>query len=294
MPRFTHRFIFTENCDKSCPHCFNADTRTGRRLDADRFISWMQLNKNFLKDCRLKIMGGEPTLHPDFKQMTKAAIDYYGYVVVFTNGADLKKIKTKKFLGSRDIGFIINGYTAPYADYLNLEVAFHFVIPYHKKEFNAVTKKAADFAEKNIKLIISADTKINLFNKKILKKYRRRYVDFFKTVKPKKYSFDHPMPLCFWNQETIKELKKLDVKLAFQTNRNCCDLSIGLVDPDFVLFYCNQTRIKIGSVENKTIDQIEEMIQSAPQKKLEHLGRPCSMCPASTVCKAACWFEHVR
>ena len=67
-----------------CPNCFNRDNRRDVSMDINRYES---LCKFFsVKDNKqIKIMGGEPTIHPSFGAMMKIAQNYFESVSLFTN-----------------------------------------------------------------------------------------------------------------------------------------------------------------------------------------------------------------
>lgn len=247
-------------------------------------------------------MGGEPTVHPDFIEMTEAAVDYYKIVLLFTNGTRLNQIKTRKIMEAYDenkFGIIVNGYAAPDADYSDFDhIMFHFVVPAQKHEFNRIVRKVKRFARMPYaSFSISGDTNVNLFNTRARADYRKLYVKFWKKViahVSMRCMIDHPFPHCFWTQQMIDELHGIDVGLIHQLKPNCCDRNIGLIDTDLNIQYCNQTRIPIGSIIGKTLLEVDRMIRTAPQKKMELLNSRCQLCPSAVICKAACWFEHAR
>jgi len=79
------RFYITERCNANCRNCFNKDERGGSQMDIDKFEELC----NFFSENRyqlLKIMGGEPTLHPQFKNIMLIAQKYFQQVNLFTNG----------------------------------------------------------------------------------------------------------------------------------------------------------------------------------------------------------------
>lgn len=78
------RIYITESCNAKCPNCFNRTNRTSNYIDKEHFESICQyFSANGIKN--IKIMGGEPTIHPDFKMFTEIAQKYFGSVSVFTN-----------------------------------------------------------------------------------------------------------------------------------------------------------------------------------------------------------------
>ncbi len=67
--------MFTSYCNQECPYCFGQDAMygAGGKKKSDREISRenLQFVLKFIKrsgESRINIIGGEPTLHPQFKQ----------------------------------------------------------------------------------------------------------------------------------------------------------------------------------------------------------------------------------
>ena len=81
--------LFTQTCTRSCPYCF-AKKHLSDAAPSD-IISWENLI--YLADFfiasgerRFQILGGEPTLHPDFNDMVAYLLERGFGINVFTNG----------------------------------------------------------------------------------------------------------------------------------------------------------------------------------------------------------------
>ena len=72
-----------------------------------------------------------------------------------------------------------------------------------------------------------------------------------------------------------------------------------MIDYDFELYYCNQTRIKIGSIledngDVKTMDEINIMIQRGSRMKtnsIMELSEKCKECAVLASCKVGCYYN---
>jgi MoaA/NifB/PqqE/SkfB family radical SAM enzyme len=77
-------------CSLNCPYCFTADylddVPDGRRfMPLDEFDARLDfLDRSGIDEARL--LGGEPTLHPDFPALVARALDRDKRIVVFSNG----------------------------------------------------------------------------------------------------------------------------------------------------------------------------------------------------------------
>jgi sulfatase maturation enzyme AslB (radical SAM superfamily) len=82
--------IISRRCNQSCPYCFAEESLTPAAA-ADDFISLDAfeerldyLDRSGIDQARL--IGGEPTLHPQFAELVQRALAHGKTVVVFTNG----------------------------------------------------------------------------------------------------------------------------------------------------------------------------------------------------------------
>ena len=68
------RIYLTESCNANCNHCFNKGIREDRHMDtAKAEMLFNYFASNGIKN--LKIMGGEPTVHPDFLTLPVGGIN---------------------------------------------------------------------------------------------------------------------------------------------------------------------------------------------------------------------------
>ena len=81
--------LFTQRCVRSCPYCF-AEKHMSESSPKD-VLTWENLIylADFLEasgERRFSILGGEPTLHPDFTDMVAYLLERKFEVKVFTSG----------------------------------------------------------------------------------------------------------------------------------------------------------------------------------------------------------------
>jgi radical SAM protein with 4Fe4S-binding SPASM domain len=316
--QLAHRLVLTEKCNLACPHCFNAEDREFGVMDADIIIRFMRENSDSLRSSALKIMGGEPTIHPRMLEITREACQHYGEVKLFTNGSTMQTIvKDPDIMMNHFRGkllYTINGFTfnidkfLEYKDYINF-VILHFVVPLNNPEkMIEKIEKCIDLSPK-VSFIISPDTQVDLFNDFELKSYRTTWVGVLSEIIPPltywriPFSYDHRLPICFYTQEMIDELHSENIDTVHLETITCCgEQYMGLIDHNFDLYYCNQTRIKLGSILDddgnpKSIETIHEMIQVGSRVKLEQiikLSDKCKNCTALPVCKVGCYYNILR
>jgi Radical SAM superfamily/4Fe-4S single cluster domain len=81
--------LLTTKCTRSCPYCFAE--KEMRDSSHDEHMSWENLIyiADFLHACgepRISLLGGEPTLHPDFVDYVLYLVERNFHVTVFSNG----------------------------------------------------------------------------------------------------------------------------------------------------------------------------------------------------------------
>lgn len=83
----------TEGCNASCHFCMNAKGRSHSQINIEKFTKLCLYFRQNGFD-RIAIMGGEPTIHPDFLRIMGIAQKYFSIVYLFTNAIlDSKLLK---------------------------------------------------------------------------------------------------------------------------------------------------------------------------------------------------------
>ena len=270
-------------------------------MDADVFIDFMRKNSQHLRRSALKIMGGEPTLHPRISDIIEEAIKHYFKVNLFSNGLNIENV-VRQF--ESKIMYTINGYTFNPDKFLSPKFfALHFVITKDRSE-EVVEKifKCMDLFPQMV-FLYSADTQVNLFDDNELNEYRKVWLDATKIVIPEfksrkiRWNTDHRFPICFFTEEMISELKSIGLYNLYNVLSCCKCEQIGLIDWNFDLYYCNQTRIKLGSVLNKSIPEINKMVDKAYNKKIDRIreiNEKCKNCILINKCRVGCYYNKIK
>ena len=74
------RMWVTEGCNASCHFCLNAKARGMSSMEIERFQRLCEYF-SFHRFDKIAIMGGEPTLHPDFNSIMQIAQKYSSLLV---------------------------------------------------------------------------------------------------------------------------------------------------------------------------------------------------------------------
>ena len=84
--------ILTNDCNASCEFCFAAEHRSRSRQNGFRMMDGPEFSAYLEFICRagineLRLLGGEPTLHPQFSDFVAAGRNQGMSILVFTNGS---------------------------------------------------------------------------------------------------------------------------------------------------------------------------------------------------------------
>ena len=274
--------FLTYKCNLHCPYCFANELKTERNINEYINISY----ENFIeaykfirksKNEKISLIGGEPTLHPDFEKILKFLV------------AD--RINTKKLY----IGIYTNGVELnPYVDLIkkgNFKILVNCNSPKDMREKN-FEKLDENIKLLNKKIRDNFTLGINLYSRDmnydfifyLLKKYNQKYIrislvipntsrkierkpgEYFKENKDfiigfaKKCKENNINPFfdcnnfrqCLFNNEELKLLNSFDVKFNLLENPYC----IPVLDilPDLTAVRClglsDYIRVPISDFDN--------------------------------------------
>ena len=90
--------LITDRCNRRCSFCF-AQSRVGRKERGKQSSNMSRENiRKVMKfqlssgDPQLRLLGGEPTLHPEFIEIVEEALGEGFHIHIFTNGIMKKEI----------------------------------------------------------------------------------------------------------------------------------------------------------------------------------------------------------
>jgi len=100
--------LLTQRCVRSCPYCFAKKHMS--ESSPDDILSWENLV--YLADLleasnerQFRILGGEPTLHPDFNHMVLYLLERNFNVIVFTSGIMVERTLLEAHYLFKDLPF---------------------------------------------------------------------------------------------------------------------------------------------------------------------------------------------
>lgn len=306
------RVLLTENCNSSCPHCFNKDMRSGEDMDTERAKILLDYLSNH-NVTSIKIMGGEPTTHPDFFKLYEYIQKRFENATLFTNALNEKILEIKP--RQKDIIVYNLSLMGKNFNFLKLLPNYNFQ-RYFETMIGTKTNMEELFSKiklivnesrgsgikENILFNITLDCTENIFeNKKILNKKWKGLVKFICEINPNFLDFDHSIPPCFWTQDSIKFIKE-QKRLTEYFYTTCRPDRSGLINSSFELLHCNQHPVKIADIFESSernsrmisFNKLNTLLyKSNMEKLLINLNNDeCSSCKyAITKCTGGC-FKH--
>lgn len=240
------RILLTEKCNANCKSCFNSSYRRNKDMNIDDFKELCDyLSKNNIE--KIKIMGGEPTIHPNFIEIVEYAQAKISGIHIFTNALNesifsiklrdtdsivynasflneqfmIEKLLLNQ-LGSRAIETQISSDT----DIEKLKNNLSFIISKAKEMYGIET------VIDKIGINLTLNCIENIFDKKeiIIEKWNDLYT-FIKSNLGIDMKVDHSIPWCFFVNTDMKVKQGI-----WKCSYHCS----GLIDTDLNLRYCNQ------------------------------------------------------
>lgn len=287
------RILLTEACNANCPNCFNSHSRSTVSMP----VSTLDKLCQYLSDngiTRLKIMGGEPTCHPDFKECMECIKNHFKETVLFTNCYKINSLQDIQFREGDTIIVNFRFYTPEITRQLfkiqNSRIGFEVQISSNSNP-NFIREQMMEaediFGSRPLAFKFTLDCTENIFEKKqsILNNWRI----ITKGLGEKTYyGIDHAIPYCFTKNEG----------LTIPDNCHFCkEGCYGLIDSHFVLHHCNQYDIPLISIlqDGNFIPFyiVENYLAMARHQKLAiALNKICSLCPFyGKKCNGGCFIH---
>lgn len=301
----TFRLIITEDCNASCPHCFNANLRVGKHMPMDIFYRALSC----VDAPAIKIMGGEPTLHPDFFKIVDACHRAAPVLRMFTNGLKKQILDLTSWEPNDTVAynFFVANTKLTNQNYLwdrNINRTFHVVVN-TQTDFKMLYTKLRNLAELLQKqpepvrqrsgIALSLDTQENIFNhKEKLQGILHALVRRLRLWGFRHILRDHPIPPCFWTRPDTR--KYLDRHMANNRIAGClspkCASWIGI---DGTIRHCNQFPVYCGELkENATPAMLDELYLKGRDAKLALIrqDKECAKCPHLEQCLGGCFKAY--
>jgi len=253
--------LLSESCNANCPHCINAmqrDQKTHMDEEKLRILVENLLSKNFFN---LKLLGGEPTIHPNFVNLYSYFQKKFTNVTLFSNALNdnIKKIIPRPQDYITYNGYFVNSNFD--TDKFLPDNPFHFLrtiqnvvnMSFNFDEFKERALFVRDFfhsrdIRKNYVMALSLDCTEDIFSH--AKEINKILIDIMKfLIKNKVTTTTHRnAPICFLvDPELIKIREQLQYRIF---PSHICDVIYGqaIIDTEFNLKYCDRMPQVLGNV----------------------------------------------
>lgn len=294
--RKSFRILLTEKCNAKCPNCFNRRIRTNSEISLPNVKKICCALSN-LGIKKIKIMGGEPTLHSSFTQCMQLFQDYFEQIILFTNALD-SNIRLVHPRSNDIIDYNFN-FISPKIDAQKFLLdqpgirAFEIQIN-SKTNINFIEEKLTNiiniFNDRTIHLFLTCDCTTNIFDDRdiIISKWNE-LLKYINSQPILEWHLDHMLPKCFLSNEmlNIPQLK----------SKKCSIECAGLIDANLNVVFCNQYHDYICSLEqlfNINTTQLDELFQKSLIKKEKQLPNICQQCKAFLEdCNGGCFMHKI-
>ena len=297
------RILLSENCNADCKNCFNNSYRTEKSMTFNDFCNLADyLAENGV--TKIKIMGGEPTVHLLFKDVFEYAQTRFKRVIVFTNALNNKILKISprekdsivynaNFINSKmDINKLLLEKEG--TRIFEIQVSSDLDVNKFIKEINTVLKKIETrYTYNYLKDVLGINLTLNCMEdifsnkKKIIENWNKLYKYLYE-IKKYDVKVDHSIPWCFFVNTDME---------VHQGIWKCSSQCSGLIDSEFNLRYCNQYPLKLINIKDKDnfipMKKIDNYLYMGHIEKIDNnLRKICKDCPFfNTKCNGGCFIH---
>ena len=285
------RVYITESCNAKCDNCFNRFDRKNASMDIEHFeLICDFFSRNNVSN--IKIMGGEPTIHPNFDVFMNIAQRYFESVSLFTNGIS---DQIYKFF-PRDNDSIIYNFRFSKA-YINTEKLLLDKPGRRSLEIQITSKTNIEKLEGQLREIdkdikhrlnpcLTLDCTEDIFEYRSLLVEKYEYIWNLCKKLGMIVGQDHLIPFCFIKGSHIP-IPRAGAKCEL-----CC---AGLIDSHYNIKYCNQFSTTLGNLfEDHCIihfNKYEKLLKMKRNELLEvNQNKGCERCPYwHIICNGGCF-----
>lgn len=262
--------LLSERCNAACPHCINSDQRNQKtHMDEKKLkilIDFL-LSDNF---ANLKLLGGEPTIHPNFKELYPYFQSKFERVTLFTNALNdsIKQITPRANDYITYNGYFINKHFntdkfLPENPYPFLRTIQNVInTSFNFDQFKERALLVRDYfkkigLEKHYTMALSLDCTEDIFTN--AEKLNNIFIDIinFMAQNGVRVTTHRNAPVCFFVNPELLRVRKFYNNRIFPSH--ICDVSYGqaIIDTDFNLKYCDRMPKILGNVFRNDFDTIE-------------------------------------
>lgn len=287
------RVLITDKCNAGCSNCINKAIRSGVTfMEYSRFTTIARyFHDNNVP--RIRLMGGEPTIHPDFESIAKFSQNLFSRVTVFTNGLNENLLR---FCPRENDGI---NYNARFAQKMPKEYLMPdkpgsrtlSVVIDSRLNVQSMISTISNIHEiiRKLKVSLTFDCTANIFQQRniLLNKFNLLY-DFC-ISQGIEVIIDHGLPICFLYGSNVPTCKGFS---------KCSEDCAGMIDANANLRFCNQNSLKAFPIfegdKIKPFKLLNNWLQLAfYQRQATVLKKICVECPFyGEICNGGCYIHH--
>ena len=290
--RDTIRIYVTEKCNANCSNCFNMKSRTNNEIKVETFNKLcLYLKQNGI--TKVKLLGGEPTMHPAFEDIIKISQQNFKHVGIFTNGLK-NRFSNIKLRDTDSIIYNMNFFNNFDKDVFQFDQKGSRVLEIQilkntkPLEIIEMMRRFSNIELKRLTCNLTLDCKANIFLEKsqiipkllfLEKQFKKLNINFF---------YDHKLPFCYLYKSGLTVLQ----------SGICSLFSSGVIDANLNLRFCLQNTEVLLSLLSHGNFIPWKIIENNLEKKYiqlryESLKKICCSCIFyNTKCNGGCWIPQ--
>ena len=298
----------TNYCNLHCPYCFANEFIESKKQNIteaqlDRILDFLLLSQQS-RNYRIGVIGGEPTLHPQFRNILEkiivfSKINNFITPTVFTNGILLKEyidlfdnakclinVNHPDIIGASNWDKLEqNLMIFEYANNLK-NVNFGINLYHNMLDFSYIFELLKDFKKNYIRCSFVAPTNNKMSKEEYYGSGKELFLNFIKEADKNHIEVNldcNYIPFCYFDNQEVKLLKKV----ITPKSQNWCEPVIDFT-PDFKAISCFGTSkpIDVSLFKNyKELEHYFQFYQIYPLTLKNNEGK-CKTCPSFS--KASC------
>lgn len=230
------RVLITDLCNAKCPNCINRRIRTEKAFIDAHLFEKLCIHFEKAKVCNIKIMGGEPSIHPNFTTIIDVAQKHFFRVTIFSNGlcSELEKFNPREQDSiNYNFNFSKQWNASRFLPQKKGRRILEIVVTKQTDSSKIISELERIISLVSITFVVSLsfDCTENIFKHKDFLLSQIMNIKKFCREHDIETIIDHSVPFCF-----IYGTKFPTTSKGAICNEECA----GLIDPNFNMHFCNQ------------------------------------------------------
>ena len=296
--------LLTQHCNQQCPYCFASYNSDNANISFDNFVKAVDFIKK-TPNAKIGLLGGEPLLHPQFKEMCAYLCSdaQVNNVVLYTNGILLHKfldcfskdkfaflinINEKAFYTAHNWNLLIKNIREVCDRYSTNNVLLGVNIYKQGQNFDDLVALMRELSMKRVRISLAIPHNAHEITQK--EQYEALKYDLIRLFEQLADidavpQFDcNKIPLCYYEKEDIDKFKTIFGKKILSTNilssERACQPVLDIY-PDLTVCRCfGYTDIRLNLLDFRNIIDIKQAFVNKVDKYCfdQYVTDKCSDC----------------